>query len=92
MAHLLKLVDKMYKYKVDPASIMEDTERTRFWPQMDRRKDGQTDGRVETNWEVGDIINVYRVMSLIVLKNISIDNVIYDTDFPYVPQIQYILT
>ena len=34
---LLKLLDKMCKYEMDPMSIVEDTERTRFCPQMDRR-------------------------------------------------------
>ena len=32
---LLKLVDKMCKYEMDPASIVEDAERTRFCPQTD---------------------------------------------------------
>ena len=32
------------KYKVDSASIVEDTERTQFCPQMDKRTDGQMDG------------------------------------------------
>ena len=35
--HLLKLLDKMCKYEMDPMRIVEDTERTRFCPQMDRR-------------------------------------------------------
>ena len=39
--HLLKLLDKMCKYEMDPMSIVEDTERTRFCPQTDRRTDGQ---------------------------------------------------
>ena len=34
--HLLKLLDKMCNYEIDP-SIVEDTERTRFCPQTDRR-------------------------------------------------------
>ena len=33
----------MCKYEMDPMSIIEDTERTRFCPQTDRRTDGQTD-------------------------------------------------
>ena len=41
--HLLKLLDKMCKYEMDPTSIVEDTERKRFCPQMDRRADGQMD-------------------------------------------------
>ena len=39
VTHLLKLLDKMYKYEMDPASIVEVTERTRLCPQTD----GQTD-------------------------------------------------
>ena len=35
--HLLKLLDKMCKYEMDPMSIVEDTERTPFCPQTDRR-------------------------------------------------------
>ena len=34
--HLLKLLDKMCKYEMDPMSIVEDTERTRFCPQTDK--------------------------------------------------------
>ena len=41
LEHLLKLLDKMCKYEMDPTSIVEDTGRTRFCPQMDRRTDGQ---------------------------------------------------
>ena len=33
--HLWKLLDKMYKYQMDPASIVEDREQTQFCPQMD---------------------------------------------------------
>ena len=35
--HLLKLLDKMCKYEMGPMSILDDTERTRFCPQTDRR-------------------------------------------------------
>ena len=35
--HLLKLIDQMCKCEMDPTSIVEDTERTRFCPQTDRR-------------------------------------------------------
>ena len=41
--HLLKLVDKMYKYEMDLPGIVEDTERTRFCPQTDRGTDRGTD-------------------------------------------------
>ena len=40
--HLLRLLDMMYKYEMDLASIVEDTERTWFCPQMDAQTDGQT--------------------------------------------------
>ena len=46
--HLLKLLDKKCKYEMDPMGILEDTERTRFCPQTDRRRDGRTDRR--TRW------------------------------------------
>ena len=39
---LLKLLDKTYIYEMDPASIVEYTERTRFCPQTDRRTDGRS--------------------------------------------------
>ena len=32
----MKLLDKMYKYEMDPASILEDSEQTRFCPQTAR--------------------------------------------------------
>ena len=35
--HLVKPFDKMWKCEMDPASIVEDTERTRFCPQTDRQ-------------------------------------------------------
>ena len=37
--NFLKLLDKMCKYEMDPASIVEDTERTRFCPQTDGRRE-----------------------------------------------------
>ena len=33
--HILKLLDKVCKYEMDPASIVEETDWTRFRPQMD---------------------------------------------------------
>ena len=53
---LLKLLDKMCKYEMDPMSIVEDTERTRFCPQTDRRTDGQGDTSVppfQLRWSGG---------------------------------------
>ena len=41
---LLKLLDNMYKYEMDPTRTVGATERMR-----DRRTDGWTDGRSETN-------------------------------------------
>ena len=45
--NLLKLLNKMCKYELDLTSIVEDTERTWFCPQTDRRKDGQTDRQTD---------------------------------------------
>ena len=51
--HLLELLDKMCKYEMDPANIVEVTEWTWFCPQtdgqMDRQTDRQMDGRHETS-------------------------------------------
>ena len=61
---LLTLLDKMYKYEIDPASIMEDIEQTQFHPQTDRQTDGWIDKQGETSiprfqlhWS-GGIINI----------------------------------
>ena len=43
--HRLKLLDKMYKYEMDPTKTVGATERTRGAGQTD----GQTDGRTEWN-------------------------------------------
>ena len=37
----------MCKYEMDPMSIAEDTEQTRFCPQTDGRTDGRTDGQTD---------------------------------------------
>ena len=47
VTHLLKLLHKMCKYEMDPTSIVEDTERTRFCPQTDRQTDRRTDRRTD---------------------------------------------
>ena len=36
------MADKMCKYEMDPASIVEDTEWTQFCPQTERRVDRRT--------------------------------------------------
>ena len=36
----------MYKYEMDPASIIEDTKRIQFCPQMDGQMDGQSETSV----------------------------------------------
>ena len=41
--HILTLLDKMCQFEMDLMSIVEDTERTRFCPQTDRRTDRRTD-------------------------------------------------
>ena len=54
---LLKLLDKMCKYEMELTCIVEDTERTRFCPQTDRRTDrqGQTSIPLSTSLKRGDI-------------------------------------
>ena len=47
-AHLLKLLDNMYKYEMDPTRTVGATERTRDVGWTDWRTDGQTDGQSET--------------------------------------------
>ena len=39
VTHLIKLLEKMCKYHMDPTSIVEDSEQTRFCPQTDRQTD-----------------------------------------------------
>ena len=39
----------MCKYEMDPMSIVEDTERTQFCPQTDRRTDRQMDKVIPVN-------------------------------------------
>ena len=48
----------MCEYKMDKTSIVEDTERTPFCPQMDRQMDGQTDGQGETIYPPFNIIDI----------------------------------
>ena len=47
--HLLVLLDKMYRYEMDPTRSLGATERTRN-AGRDGRTDGQTDGRMKWNW------------------------------------------
>ena len=51
------LFDKMCKYEMDPANIMEDTEQTRFCPQTDEQTDGRTTWnqyiRFQLHWSGG---------------------------------------
>ena len=53
----LKLLDKMCKFEMDTANIVEDTEQTRFCPQTDRRKDKVNPVySFQLRWEGGIII------------------------------------
>ena len=47
--HLLNLLDKMYKYEMDPTKTVGATELTRDAGRTDGQMDGQTDGRSETS-------------------------------------------
>ena len=49
LTHLLKLLDKLYKYQMDPTRTLGATERTRDAGQTDGRTDERMDGRTETN-------------------------------------------
>ena len=62
--HLLKLVDKMCKYEMDPMSIVEDTERTRFCPQMDRRTDRQGDTSIPGAFNFVEVGRIMRCRNL----------------------------
>ena len=62
--HHLKLLGKMCKYEMDPKNIVEETKRTWFCPQMDRRTDRRMDRQGETSGGLisllvtwGDFIN-----------------------------------
>ena len=41
--HILKLLNKLCKYEMDPMSIVEDTDQTRFYPQTDKWTVGRTE-------------------------------------------------
>ena len=43
----MKLVDQICKYEMDPASVVNDTERIRFCSQRDRWTGGETDGQTD---------------------------------------------
>ena len=58
VTHLLKLLDKMCKYEMDPTNIVEDTGQTRFCPQTDRGTDGQGETSIphfQLRWSRGII-------------------------------------
>ena len=61
VTHLLKLLDKICKYEMYPASIVEDTEQTPFRPHTDRRT-GKVKKTVYPTFnfvEVGGIISLH---------------------------------
>ena len=78
----------MCKYEMDPMSILEDTERTRFCPQTDGRTDGQGDTSIppfqlrwsgEYNYLPIDVLDTYRQISNI--SHTLVDNKIaYHSD------------
>ena len=58
----------MYKYEMDPTSIVEVTERTRFCPQTDRQTDGRTD--IQTD----DMKLIYFPFKFVEAEGITIDD------------------
>ena len=55
VTHLLQLLDKMCKCEMDPASIVEDTDRTWFCPQTDEQTDRQPENIMPPEPQVGGI-------------------------------------
>ena len=49
VTHPLKVLDKMYKYEMDPTRTVGTTERTQDAGQTEGPTDGQTDGQTERN-------------------------------------------
>ena len=49
VTHLLKFLDEMYKYEMDPTKTVGATERIRDTGRMDGRTDRWTDGQTEWN-------------------------------------------
>ena len=79
VTHLLKLLNKMCKDELDPASIVEDTARALFCLQTDRRPDGQGETSIPFNfvesrgiimirwlWEL--LIFIMGIPKLVILK------------------------
>ena len=54
MTHVLKLLDKMYKYEMDPTRTVGATEQTPDVGRMDGRTGGRTDGQMD-EWSETDI-------------------------------------
>ena len=59
--HLLKLLDEMCKYEMDPMRIVEDKDQTWFFPQTDRPTDGHklegSSGQKCPSWTAMDSCN-----------------------------------
>ena len=83
--HLLKLLDKMCKYEMDPASIVEDTERTWFCPQTDRRADRQMD-KVKPIYLLFNFVEVGGIVSnigIIAVYGLNEGYTVPDTDIGF---------
>ena len=62
--HLLWLLDKMYKYEMDPTRTVGPTERTRDAIRMDGETDGQTDGGTDGQSETNIPPNTFVVQGV----------------------------
>ena len=78
-AHLLKLLDKMCKYEMDPTSIVEDTEQTRFCLQMDKVKPVyplfnfvEAEGMIKLQWLNKDARAPTKVLTMAIMQHVSL--------------------
>ena len=71
------LLDKMYKYEMDPTRTVGATERTRDTGQTDRHTDGQTEGRTDGWSETNIPPNNFVVWGGEIIKDVTYNSVNY---------------
>ena len=75
---LLGLLDVMYKYEMDPASILKDTEQTPFCPQTDRLTDMQTEYSTTPIRYLSNSLQVCGMTKYLVHRAQNVSNFIID--------------